>query len=49
MRIIDCITFFNEDMILDLRLNELDKYVDKFVIIELNIDHRGNKKNKISI
>jgi beta-1,4-mannosyl-glycoprotein beta-1,4-N-acetylglucosaminyltransferase len=46
MRIIDCITFFNEDMILDLRLNELDKYVDKFVIIELNIDHRGNKKKQ---
>ena len=46
MRIIDCISFFNEDMILDLRLNELDKYVDKFVIIELNLDHRGNKKKQ---
>ena len=33
MAIYDCIMYFNEDLILDLRLNILDKYVDKFVIV----------------
>lgn len=46
MNIIDCITYFDEDTILDLRLNELNNYVDKFVIIELNVNHRGQKKKQ---
>jgi len=35
----------NEDLLLDLRLNILDRHVDKFVIIESTHDHQGNKKN----
>tara|TARA_B100000780_G_C21109981_1_gene448483 strand:+ start:87 stop:863 length:777 start_codon:yes stop_codon:yes gene_type:complete len=35
----------NEDLLLDLRLNILDKHVDKFVIIESSYDHQGNKKS----
>ena len=35
MAIYDCIMYFNEDLILDLRFNILDKYVDKFVIVEV--------------
>ena len=34
MKIYDCFQFFDEDMMLDLRLNILDKYVHKFVIVE---------------
>ncbi len=36
--------FFDEDMLLDLRLNIMDKYVDKFVITEATYMHNGNKK-----
>ncbi len=36
--------FFDEDMLLDLRLNIMDKYVDKFVITEANYMHSGRPK-----
>ena len=42
--IFDCFSYFNEDLILDLRLNTLDKYVDKFVIIEATKDHAGRNR-----
>jgi hypothetical protein len=32
--IYDCFIFYNELEVLEIRLNELDKYVDKFVIVE---------------
>jgi hypothetical protein len=32
--IYDCFIFYNELEILEIRLNELDKYVDKFVLVE---------------
>ena len=41
--IYDCVTYFDEDLILDLRFNILNKYIDKFVV-ESDIDHAGNKK-----
>ena len=44
MRIYDCITYFDEDILLEFRLNYLNKYVDKFVIVECNYTHRGVKK-----
>ena len=44
MAIYDCFTYFNEDLILDIRLNILDKHVDKFVIVEATRDHAGNHK-----
>ena len=44
MKIYDCFMFFDEDMLLDLRLNIMDKYVDKFVIIEANYMHSGRPK-----
>jgi beta-1,4-mannosyl-glycoprotein beta-1,4-N-acetylglucosaminyltransferase len=34
----------NEDLVLDIRLNILDKFVHKFVIVESCYDHQGNKK-----
>ena len=39
--------FFDEEMLLDLRLNIMDKYVDKFVITEANYMHNGNSKKLI--
>ena len=43
-KIIDCITYFDEDILLDFRLNVLDNFVDYFVIVEAKEDHQGNKK-----
>ena len=37
--------YFDEDLLLDLRLNVLDKYVKKFVITEATYTHNGAKKN----
>jgi len=36
--------YFDEDIVLDLRLNTLDKYVDFFVIVESNFTHKGDKR-----
>ena len=44
MRIYDCFMFFDEEMLLDLRLNIMDKYVDKFVITEATYMHSGKPK-----
>ena len=45
MKIIDCFMYFDEDLILDIRLNTLSEIVDKFVVCEATRDHGGNKKN----
>jgi beta-1,4-mannosyl-glycoprotein beta-1,4-N-acetylglucosaminyltransferase len=37
--------YFDEDLLLDLRLNTLNKYVKKFVITEATYTHNGKKKN----
>ena len=44
MKIFDCFSYMDEDLILDLRLNILDKYVDYFVIVEGNRTWQNNKK-----
>ena len=36
--------YFDEDLLLDLRLNTLDKFVKKFVITEATYTHNGSKK-----
>ena len=43
MEIYDCFQYFNEDHIVDIRLNILNKYVDYFVI-ESTKNHQGEKK-----
>ena len=45
MTIYDCFQYFNEDHIVDLRLNILNKYVDYFVISESTKTHQGKSKN----
>ena len=44
MKVFDCTTFYNENMMLELRFNILDPYVDKFVITESRYSHSGEKK-----
>ena len=44
MKIFDCTTYHNEELILETRLNILDKYVDKFVICEARYTHAGKEK-----
>ena len=39
--------FFDEEMLLDLRLNIMNKYVDKFVITEATYMHSGKSKKLI--
>ena len=36
--------YFNEDVVLDIRLNTLDKHVDYFVIVESSFTHKGEKR-----
>jgi len=47
MKIYDCFQFFDEEMLLDLRLNILDKYVNKFVITEATYTHNGKSKKLV--
>ena len=44
MNIYDCFQYFDEDFLLDLRLNVLGQYVKKFVITEATYSHNGTKK-----
>ena len=44
MKIFDCFMYFDEDLILDLRLNYLSRFVDYFVIIESVYNHNGQKR-----
>ena len=43
-KIYDCITFFQENFITNLRFEILNDVVDYFVICESKFDHRGNEK-----
>jgi beta-1,4-mannosyl-glycoprotein beta-1,4-N-acetylglucosaminyltransferase len=44
MKIFDCFMYFDEDLILDLRLNLLNNYVDEFVIVESLYTHSGRRR-----
>ena len=44
MNIYDCFMYYDEDLLLDLRLNALNKYVKKFVITEATYTHNGSPK-----
>lgn len=43
-RIFDCFTYFNEDAMLDLRLETLAEVVDVFVVVEATRTHTGRSK-----
>jgi beta-1,4-mannosyl-glycoprotein beta-1,4-N-acetylglucosaminyltransferase len=44
MKIFDCFMYFDEEIVLDLRLNTLNNYVDYFVIVESIFTHKGDKR-----
>ena len=44
MKIYDCTNYFNEDLMYGLRLEILDKFVDKFVVAESLYSHSGRPK-----
>ena len=44
MNIYDCFMYFDEDLLLDLRLNVLNKYVKKFKKTESTFLHSGKSK-----
>ncbi len=44
MKIYDCFMYFDEDLVLDIRLNILNKFVEKFVIVESEYCHSGVKR-----
>ena len=44
MKLFDCTTYHNEDLILEARFNILNKYFDKFVICEAKFTHSGKEK-----
>jgi len=44
MKIYDCFSYWDEDLLLDLRLNILNDYVDYFVIVEGNRTWQNNPK-----
>ena len=45
MKIFDCFMFYDEEMILDFRLNYLNDFVDKFVVVESSFTHSGKKRD----
>ena len=46
MKIYDCTMFFDESMIFELRLNILNNFVDKFIVVESLFTHSGKKKEQ---
>ena len=45
MKIFDCFMYFDEEIVLDVRLNTLNQFVDYFVIVESKFTHRGDPRN----
>tara|TARA_B110000008_G_C16873051_1_gene525612 strand:+ start:283 stop:1095 length:813 start_codon:yes stop_codon:yes gene_type:complete len=43
-KIFDCVTFFQENLQMELRFNILKEVVDKFIVCESIYDHRGREK-----
>ena len=43
-KLFDCFSYWDEDLLLDLRLNILNKYIDFFVIVEGNKTWQNNPK-----
>jgi len=44
MKIFDCFMYFDEEVVLDVRLNILNKLVDYFVIVESKFTHKGDER-----
>ena len=44
MKIYDCFMYFDEEVVVDVRLNTLNKFVDYFVIVESRFTHKGEAR-----
>ena len=45
MKILDCFMFYDEELLLDIRMNILNDFVDYFVIVESKYYHNGKERN----
>ena len=45
MKIIDTTTYFEEELMMNLRFNILNDYVDKFIVSEARFTHSGHEKD----
>ena len=45
MKIFDCFMYFDEELVLDVRFHHLYKYIDYFVIVESEFNHKGEKRD----
>ena len=44
MKIYDCFMYFDEEVVVDVRLNTLNEFVDYFVIVESIFTHKGDRR-----
>ena len=44
MKTYDCFMYFDEDIVVDVRLNTLNQFVDYFVIVESRFTHKGESR-----
>ena len=44
MKIFDCFMYFDEEVVLEVRLNTLNDFVDYFVIVESKFTHKGEQR-----
>ena len=44
MKIYDCFMYFDEEVVVDVRLNTLNEFVDYFVIVESRFTHKGDAR-----
>jgi beta-1,4-mannosyl-glycoprotein beta-1,4-N-acetylglucosaminyltransferase len=44
MKIIDCFMFYDEELLLDIRMNILNDFVDHFVVVESKYFHNGKER-----
>ena len=44
MKIYDCITYFNEKTLFELRLNILNNFIHRFIVVEATYTHSGKPK-----
>ena len=44
MKIYDCFMYFDEEIVVDVRLNTLDEFVDYFIIVESRFTHKGDRR-----
>ena len=44
MKIYDCFMYFDEEVVVDVRLHTLNEFVDYFVIVESRFTHKGTQR-----